>query len=71
MLISNNVFVSVLLNGISAIFRPLMARIVAELKCRNLFRDYEIKQEHKIIQRNNADCFYRLVNNKLSGKRGL
>jgi len=43
----------------------------AELKCKNLLRDYKIKQEQKIIERNYAGCFYRFVNNKLSCKRGL
>jgi len=43
----------------------------AELKCRNLLRDYEIKWEQKIIERNNAGCFYRFRNNKLSCRRGL
>jgi len=43
----------------------------AELKFRNLLRDYEIKREQKIIERNNVCCFYRFVNNKLSCKRGL
>jgi len=43
----------------------------AKLKCRNVLRDYEIKREQKVIERNNAGCFYRFVNNKLSCKRGL
>ena len=42
-----------------------------DLKCRNLLRDYETKREQKVIERNNAGCFYRFVNNKLSCKRGL
>jgi len=43
----------------------------AELKCSNLLRDYEIKREQKIIEHNNAGCFYRFVNNKLSCTYGL
>ena len=43
----------------------------AELKCRRLLRDYEIKKEQKIIECNNAGSFYRFVNNKLSCRRGL
>jgi hypothetical protein len=42
-----------------------------DLKCRNFLHDYEIKCEQKVIERNNAGCFYRFVNNKLSCKRGL
>jgi hypothetical protein len=38
--------------------------------CGNLLRDYEIKREQKIIEHNNAGCFYRFVINKLSCKRG-
>ena len=34
-------------------------------------RCYEIKREQKIIEYNNAGCFYRFVNNKLSCGRGL
>jgi hypothetical protein len=41
-----------------------------DLKCRNLLRDYEIKHEQKVIERNNAGCFNRFVKNKLSCKRG-
>ena len=41
-----------------------------DLKCRNLLRDYEIKREQKVIERNSAGCFNRFVNNKLSCKRG-
>ena len=43
----------------------------AEQKCKQLLRDYEIKKEQKVIERNNAGSFYRFVNNKLSCKRGL
>ena len=43
----------------------------AEHKCKQLLRDYEIKIEQKIIQRNIAGSLYRFVNNKLSCKRGL
>ena len=43
----------------------------AELKCRRLLRDYEIKKEQKIIECNNAGSFYRFVNKKLSCRRGL
>jgi len=43
----------------------------AELKCRHLLHDYEIKREQKIIERINGGCFYRFVNNNLSCKRGL
>ena len=34
-------------------------------------REYEIKQEQKIIDSNNAGGFYRFVNAKLSCKRGI
>jgi len=37
----------------------------------NLLRDYEIKLEQKINERNNDGFFYRFVNNKLSCKRSL
>lgn len=39
--------------------------------CRQSIHKYEIKREQKVIDSNNAGCFFRFVNRKLSCKRGL
>jgi len=39
--------------------------------CRQLIHKYEIKREQKVINNNNAGCFFRFVNRKLSCKSGL
>jgi len=43
----------------------------AERKCKKLLRNYEIKKEQQIIERNIAGSFYRFVDSKLSCKRDL
>ena len=43
----------------------------AEQHCRQLICKYEIKREQKVIDNNNAGCFFHFVNRKLSCKRGL
>ena len=43
----------------------------SEKKCAQLLREYEVKQEQKIVDSNNTGGFYRFVNSKLSCKRGI
>ena len=38
---------------------------------RQEFRKFKIKREHRVIERDNAESFFRFVNRKLSSKRGL